>query len=149
MISPISGDPVGFHNRLLLAGLRFSPEPVRTRIQQLETGLVLSAHDESCTGYLFGTDGAEASESDLYGFLAGELPEGGWITISGHYKPNPAQVVFSSDRFAMIEGRLMLTEERVLQREDGTRELLRARSDLNFQNVVPFRADPTKVECGI
>jgi hypothetical protein len=149
MISPVTADPVAFHNRLLLAGLRFAPVPVRTRLQELETGMVLSAHHETCTGYLFGTDGTEVPETDLYGFLSSELTDGGWITISGHYRPTPEEVVSSSARFAMLNGQLMVTEERVLHREDGTRELLRGRSDLEFDNVVPFRTEPTKFGYGV
>jgi len=144
VISPILSDPVGFHSRLLLAGLRFAPVQVRIRLDDLSIGRVLTAVDDTCTGYLFGTDGAEAPGSDLYGFLSNELMDGDWITIFGHYRPTPQELVESKARFAMLEGRLMMSEERVLNDANGHRRILVSRSDLEFENVVPFRPEVAK-----
>jgi hypothetical protein len=138
-ISPVRNDPYAFYNRLLLSGLRFAPAPVRTFMEDLETGRVIAAFDELCTGYLFGTDGVEAPESDIREFFSVELKEGDWITISGRYTPAPGQTVQSVARFAMVSGQLMSTEERVLIEACGRRQVLRSRSDLEFDNVVPFR----------
>jgi hypothetical protein len=146
VISPILSDPAGFHSRLLLAGLRFAPIQVRVTLDDLPTGRVLKAVDDTCTGYLLGTDGAEASGSDLYGFLSSELMDGDWITISGHYRPTPRELVESKARFAMLEGRLIMSEKRVLKDANGHQRVLVSRSDLEFENVVPFRPEVCKAE---
>lgn len=137
-ISPVRTDPYAFHNRLLLSGLRFAPVPVKTFIEVLETVRVIAAIDAQCTGYLFGTDGVEASESDMFEFLSEELKAGDWITISGRYTPASGQTVQSMARFAMVGGRLISAEERVLIEACGRRQILRSRSDLKLDNVVPF-----------
>jgi hypothetical protein len=139
VIGPIPGDPQGFHQRLLLSGLRFAPVPVRTALYSLPTGMVIAAFDERCTGYLFATDGFEAPESDLYRFLSAELRDGEGVSISGEYAPDPDRTIRSEAHFRFVGGRLMCAEERVLLGPNGQRELLRSRTDLAFANVVPIR----------
>lgn len=138
MIGPVPGDPQGFHQRLLISGLRLAPAPVETAVYQTEEGVSIAAMSPDCTGYLFSTDGLEASESDLYRFLSAELRDGDRVTISGEYAPDEGSTVCSSASFHRVEGRLMYAEERVLLRTDGTRRVLLQRADLAFGNVVPF-----------
>lgn len=140
MIGPIPGDPQGFHQRLLLSGLRFAPVTVRTSLYRIPAGPVIAAFDDSCTGYLFATDGFEAPESDLYRFLSGELRDGEALNISGEYAPGPDRTIRSDAHFRMVGGRLMCAEERVLLGPNGQRELLRSRTDLAFGNIVPLRS---------
>lgn len=136
---PIPHDPRGFHRRLLLAGFRFAPVPVLACLHETPLGPAIVACHESCTGYLFATDGVEASETDLFHFLSAELQDGEGISISGQYVPNPGHLIQSDAHFRKVGDRLLSTEERVLTGPGGLREVLISRSDLLFGNVVPLR----------
>jgi len=139
VIGPVNRDPEGFHQRLLLSGLRLGRGAVPATLYAMEEGVAIAAISPECTGYLLSTDGMEASESDLYGFLSAELRDGERVTISGEYEPDPGRTVRSSAYFHLSNGRLMCAEERVLILPDGGRTLLRQRADLYFGNVVPLR----------
>lgn len=142
MIGPVPGDPHGFHNRLLLSGLRFAPVPVETALYETEGGVVIAAMSPECTGYLFSTDGLEAPESDLYRFLRAEMRDGDRVSISGEYAPADGSTVQSGAYFYRVDGQLMSAEERILIAPDGSRKLLLQRSDLAFGNVVAFTPPP-------
>jgi hypothetical protein len=136
LIFPIRDDTGDFYQRLLMSGLRLAPVPVRVAITPFRGAWVLRAHDESCTGYLFATDGIEASESDLFQFLSQELSEDDRLTIAGRYSPAPGTIVETEAHFLMVRGRLLSSERRVMTGQDGARVLLRSRSDLSHDNVV-------------
>ena len=145
MISGIRRDPKGFQTRLLAAGLLFAPGPVRIRLHTLEEGPAISAVGPACTGYLYGADGVEASETDLYRFLEGELRDGEAVLIFGKYAPEEGRTVKSTGYFMRVNGRIRSAEERTLIDADGRVEDLKRRSDIEFGNVVPLRgptADP-------
>lgn len=139
VLGPVPGDVTGFYHRMILSGLRLAPS-TEVRFSLSETGLgpTIVAYDRSCTGYLFGADMFEAPESDLYGFLSRELPEGGNLWVAGHYTQPSGDEIRSGARFLMFQGRLMTSEDRVLIRPCGERHVLRSRTDIKFDNVVPF-----------
>lgn len=146
IIAPLPSDHQGFHNRLLMAGLRLSPSKVTIGVGALPEGPAILATGPDCTGYLFGTDGVEASESDLYRFLLEELREGQGVNIFGKYAPEPGKLVRSMAHFRHFEGRIMCSEERTLIGADTTVETLHRRSDLKQGNVVPFRMPRTDTD---
>lgn len=138
IISSIPRDPEGFHKRLLLAGLRLSVGPAKIGVFTPAEGPTISAVGSGCTGYLLASDGMEASESDLLGFLSGELEEGEGINILGRYAPDPDRTVQSRAHFRRIDGRIMCAEERLILHADGTVEPLLRRSEIRDGNVVPL-----------
>jgi len=142
LIYPLPPDPEDFYRRLLLSGLRLAPVPVHVSLTVANGHNVLVARDDACTGYLFATDGIEASESDLFRFLSQELPDRGRLTISGRYAPSPDAIIETESHFLMISGRLLTSERRVMTGQDGVRTLLRSRSDLSHDNVVSLGTRP-------
>lgn len=137
LIFPIPNDTGDFYQRMLMSGLRIAPIPVRVAIIRLKGGgWVLKAQDEACTGYLFATDGIEASESDLFRFLSQQLSDEERLTIAGRYSPSPGVTIDTEAHFLMMNGRLLSSERRVMTGEDGSQVLLRSRSDLSHGNVV-------------
>lgn len=139
IITPVPQDHHGFYKRLLMAGLRMARSEIKIGVNTLPEGPAIFATGPDCTGYLFATDGIEASESDLYRFLHEELNEGQGVNIFGKYVPEPGKLVQSMAYFRHFEGRIMCSEERTLIGADGTIETLRRRSDLQHDNIVPFR----------
>ncbi|PTX52426.1 hypothetical protein IQ03_01322 [Gemmobacter caeni] len=138
LIYPVPEDADGFYQRLLLSGLRLAPVPVHVSLSPVNGRNVLVARNEACTGYLFATDGIEAPESDLFRFLSQELSNGERLTISGRYAPDPGTVIETESHFLMLGGRLMTSERRVMTGPGGERTLLRSRSDLSHDNIVPL-----------
>lgn len=139
MISGILGDARGFYARLLTSGLRLSLSPVPISLHTLPDGALITAQERDCTGYLLAADGIEASESDLYRFLHAELAEGQGINVFGRYAPDEGKLIQSMAHYRHVEGRIMCSERRVLHDGLGGVELLRSRSDIEHDNVVPLR----------
>lgn len=141
MVQLFRDDYHEFCNRLIMAGLRFSHQEVDTGFKRVDEHMVIVSVGEGCTGYLFGTDGIEVAESDLYDFLSSELYENEIINIFGQYLSGPDTTIRSTAHFRKFEGRIQCSEKRVLMGPDGEVRTLKRRTDLAFENVVTLCAE--------